>query len=83
MTKRPASVGGPGVKHLGDVWMIHQCERLPLSLEPGDDLPAIHAEFDDLDGDAPFHWLALVSHPDFAKTTLADLFEPLVAANHL
>ena len=35
---RPAGVGGAGVEHSGDVRMVHHGQRLPLGLEPGDDL---------------------------------------------
>ncbi len=34
----PSVVRGPGIEHGGDVRMIHQRQRLPLRLEPRDDL---------------------------------------------
>ena len=49
MTKygRP-DLGRPSIEDLGDVGMIHQCQRLPFGLEPGDDTFRVHARFDDL-----------------------------------
>src|SRR5215207_9898360 len=63
--------------------MVHHRERLPLGLEPGDDLPAVHSQLDDLESDASFDRLALLGHPDFAETTFADLFEQLVTSEYL
>ena len=71
------------IKNLRDVRMIHHRESLPLGLEPGNDLPAIHAQFDDLEGDATFDRLALLGHPDFAEAAFAELLEQFVAAEHL
>src|SRR5215471_16776664 len=39
-----------GVEHPGDVRVVHHCQRLPLGLEPGDDLLRIHPGLDQLDG---------------------------------
>ena len=50
---RPAGVGHPGVEHLGDVGMVHHGQGLFFGLEPGDDLPAVHARLDDFQGHAP------------------------------
>jgi len=72
---RWAAVGRSGVENLRDVRMIHQRERLPLRLEARDDLPAVHAQFDDFEGDAAFDRLALLGHPDFAETTFADFLQ--------
>ena len=79
----PAGLGRAGVEHLRDVRMVHHRQRLALGLEPGDDLPAVHAQLDDLEGDAAFDRLALLGHPDFAKAAFADLLQQLVAAKHL
>ena len=46
-----AGVGGAGVEHPGDVGVVHQRQGLALGLEPGDDLPGVHARLDDLQGD--------------------------------
>ena len=63
--------------------MIHHRQRLPLGLEPGDDLPGVHAQLDDLERDAAPHRLALLGHPDDAEAAFADLLQQLVAADHL
>jgi hypothetical protein len=47
----PPGVVGPGVEHLGDVRVVHQGQRLPLGLEPCDDLGRVHARLDQLQGD--------------------------------
>ena len=39
----PAVVGRAGVEHPGDVGVVHQRQGLPLGLEAGDDLAAVHA----------------------------------------
>ena len=79
----PAGVGHARVEDLGDVRMVHHRQRLPLGLEPRDDLPAVHAQLDDLERDAAFDRLALFGHPDFAEAAFADLLQQLVAADHL
>ena len=37
----PARFGGAGIEDPGDVGMVHHRQRLPLGLEPGDDLPCV------------------------------------------
>jgi hypothetical protein len=46
-------------------------------------LPAVHAQLDDLEGDAAFDRLALFGHSDFVKTTFANLFQQFVATEYL
>ena len=58
----PAGLGRAGVEHLGDVRVVHQRQRLALGLEPGDDLPRVHAQLDDLEGDPAAHRLLLLGH---------------------
>ncbi len=61
--------------------MIHHCQRLPLRFETGDDLAAVHAGLDHLEGDAAADRLKLLGHIDHAKATFADLLEELVGAD--
>jgi hypothetical protein len=68
------------VKHLGDVGMVHEGERLPLGLEAGQDGARIHAGLDELDGDEAFDRLGLLGHPDAAHAAFADLLDELEAA---
>jgi hypothetical protein len=78
---RPAGFGRAGVEHAGNVLMVHQRQRLPLGLEAGDDLPAVHAGLDDLQGDLAADGLFLLGHVDDAHAALADLLEQLVRAD--
>ena len=61
--------------------MIHHRQRLPLRFEPGDDLPGVHAQLDDLERDAAAHRLLLLGHVDHPTAAFADLLEQLVAAD--
>ena len=61
--------------------MVHQRQRLPLGLEPGDDLLGVHAQLDDLERHPAAHRLLLLGHVDHAAAALADLLQQLVAAN--
>jgi hypothetical protein len=60
--------------------MVHQCQRLPLGLEPGDDILGVHAELDDLERDAAMNGFLLLGHVNHATTAFADLLEQFVAA---
>ena len=79
MTKkgRPLSVLA-GVEDLGDIGVIHHRQRLPLGLEPGDDLGGIHARLDDLERDLAADRLFLLGHVDDTHAPFADLLEQLV-----
>src|SRR5207249_6688972 len=48
----------------------------------GDDLAAVHARLDDLEGDLALHGLGLLGHEDGAHAALADLLEQLVRPDH-
>src|SRR5262249_34901131 len=69
------------VEHLGDVRVVHQGQRLPLGLEAGDDLGAVPAGLDDLEGDAAADRMLLLGQVDRAHAPLADLLEELVWAD--
>ena len=45
-----AGFGRPGIEDLGDVLVVHHGQGLLLGLEAGDDLAAVHARLDDLQG---------------------------------
>jgi hypothetical protein len=60
----------------------NQCQRLPLGLEAGDDLPGVHAGLDQLDGDQALHRLGLLCLPDAAHAALADRLDELLRADH-
>ena len=63
--------------------MIHQRQGLPLGLEPGDDLAAVHAGLDDFQGDPAADGLGLLGHVDDAHAPFADLLEQAVAADYV
>ena len=62
--------------------MVHQRHGLPLRLEAGDDLLAVHAGLDQLNGHQTFHRFGLLGHPDRPHAALADLFQEFVRADH-
>ena len=80
-TAGPARSGGPRVQHPGDVGVIHQGQRLPLGLEPGDDLPGIHPRLDDLQGNPAADRLALFGDINNPHAAFADLLPKLVGAD--
>jgi hypothetical protein len=61
--------------------MIHEGQRVPLGLEPGQDLRTVHARLDNLEGDLAANRLELLGHVDNAHAPLADLLEELVRAD--
>jgi len=72
----------PGLEHLGDVGVVHHRQGLFFRLEPGDDLPAVHAGLDDLQGHPPADRLGLLGHVHHAHPACADLLQKLVGADH-
>ena len=75
-----AGVGGSRIEHPGDVRMIHHRQRLPLSLEPGDDHFGVHAQLDDLERDAAADRLGLLGDIDHAVPAFTDLLQKFVRA---
>jgi hypothetical protein len=75
------SFGGSGIQHLGNVWMIHQRQRLTLGVEAGYDLLGVHAQLDHFQGDFAADGLFLFRHVNHTATTFANLLEQLVSAN--
>ena len=71
-----------GVEDAGDVDVVHHRQGLPLGLEAGDDLAAVHARLDDLEGDLALDGLRLLGHEDDAHAAFADLLQELVGADH-
>ncbi len=54
------------VQHLGDVWMVHQRQRLPFLFEALEHCLGIYAGFDELERDLAFDGLCAASSPLFA-----------------
>ncbi len=78
---RPAALGRAGVEHAGDVGMVHQGQRLPLGLEPGDHVAGVHPRLDDLERHLAADGLLLLGDKDEAKSAFADLLHQLVRAD--
>jgi hypothetical protein len=80
----PAGVGLAAVEHLGNVRVIHHCQRLPLRLEAGQDTLRVHARLNQLERHFAFDRLSLLSDPDRAHAAFAIGFKELVASvDHL
>ena len=76
---RPAVVQ-PAVEHLGDVRVVHERQRLPLGVEPGQHLLRVHPGLDQFDRDKPLDRLGLPGPPDRAHAPLADQLDQRVLA---
>ena len=61
--------------------MIHEGQRLAFGFEPGDDLPGVHSQLDDLEGNRTPNRLLLFGHIDRPEAALADELENLVMAD--
>ena len=61
--------------------MIHQRQRLPLGLKPGDDLFGVHAQLDDLERDPAADRFLLLGHINHAAAAFANLLEQFVTAD--
>jgi len=61
--------------------MIHERQRLPLSLEACNNALRIHAELDDLKRDTPAYRLLLLGHVNDTATTFAQLLKEFVPPN--
>src|SRR5207249_1576812 len=74
----PSSLRRATVMDLGDVRMVHQRQRLALGLKAGNDLPGVHAQLDDLEGDPATNRFLLLGHIDNPAAALANFLEQLV-----
>jgi hypothetical protein len=78
---RPAGFGRAAVQDARDARMVHHRQGLTLGFETSDDLPRVHAEFDDLQGDASSDGLFLLGHENDTEPTFADLLKKLVTSD--
>ena len=69
------------IEHAGDVRMIHQGERLALSLEARDDLPRVHAGLDDLERDSLVVITTMLRQVHHSHAAFAEFVEELVLAD--
>jgi hypothetical protein len=70
-----------GVEDFGDVGMIHQGQCLALGFEAGDDRFGVHAQLDDLEGDASAHRFCLFGHVYEPAAAFTDLLEQFVVTD--
>ena len=63
--------------------MIHQRQRLPLGLKPGDDTLGVHAQLDDFERHPPAHRFFLLGHINHAAAAFADSLQQLVRPDAL
>ena len=78
---RASRLSLPGIKHPGDVGMIHPRERLPFSLKAGQDFAGVHPGLDHLDGDLTLQRMSLRPPPDHTEASLPDSLDQQVRAN--
>ena len=78
---RSAGLGDAGVENLGDLWVVHECQGLPLNLETGDDCSSVHAQLDHLERDLSLNGFVLLCSPDHSEATLANLLDQLVGSD--
>src|SRR6266478_2805034 len=74
-------LGRPGIKHLGDVGVVHQRQCLPLGFKPGDHAPRVHSRLDDFQSDPPPDRCLLFRHVNHSASALTYLLEQFVMAN--
>jgi hypothetical protein len=55
--------------------MIHHGQGLPFGSEPGDYLPGVHAQLNDLESDSAPDRFLLFGHVDHPTAALADLLQ--------
>ena len=68
--ERLAGRGRAAVVHAGDVRMVHQGQRLPLGIEPGQHGARVHADLDQLERHLPLDWLGLIGPVDACPSPL-------------
>jgi hypothetical protein len=77
----PARLGGTAVEHPGNVRVVHHGQRLAFCFEARDDITGVHAQLDDLEGDAAADRLFLVRDIHHPTAALPDFLAQLVTAN--
>ncbi len=78
--ERLAGLGGAAVVHAGDVGVVHQGQRLPLGVEPGQHRTRVHADLDQLERHLPLDRFGLLGPVDGAHSPFAEDFEQRVPA---
>jgi hypothetical protein len=61
--------------------VVHQGQRLPFGLKPGENRPAVQPRLDELERHEPPDGGSLLGHPDRAHTAFPDHLQQLVRAD--
>ena len=72
--------GGAAVVDAGDVGVVHQGQRLPLGIEPGQHRARVHPDLDQLQRHLTLDRLGLVGPVDGAHPPFAEDFQQRVPA---
>src|SRR5262245_59794897 len=75
---RSARACRSGVKHLGDIRMIHQRQCLTFGFEAGDHVASVHAWPNHLQSHLALHRLVLLGDKHETEASLANLLHELV-----
>jgi hypothetical protein len=78
---RPARGGRACIQDTGDIGMVHHRQRLTFGLEPCDDLPGVHAQFNHLEGHAPADGFLLFCQVNHAAAAFADFLKEFVTTD--
>ena len=80
---RPAGARRARIQHLGDVRMIHERECLALGVEPGNHIPGVHPELDDLQCHQTLYRFLLGCQVHGPAAALPELLQQFIAAHVL
>ena len=80
---RPAAFSRAGVEHPGDTRMVHHRQRLPLGLEPGDELAGVHPELEHFQRNAAGDGRGLLCGVNRAHPALAEDLQDVVRTDAL
>src|SRR5580765_3707251 len=75
---RPPMLGCAGIEDVSNVRMIHQRERLTLSLEARDHAFRVHSRLNHLEGDTTANRFLLLCYENHTATSFSDLLQQLV-----
>src|SRR5436309_7087055 len=78
---RAAGIGCCGIEDTGNMRMIHEGEGLALVLEARDDLPCVHAELNDFEGDLAPDGGELLSQVNDATAAFAEFLDEQIGTD--
>src|SRR5262249_1806918 len=77
----PSGARRTGIEYAGDVFVVHESQRLALSLETRGDLPGVHPGLDQLERNNSLDRLLLPRHPDRVHAALADFLQERIGSD--